>query len=234
MPLRDAAATWPLPKLDQVEIAYSTSDRFGEEEGFLEPHEEFAQKVKATVTGVIYADSESGRTVVPLGTLAFARIDLTEVGGMDTLSHVFDSHSREWNGYWDVGLRIFGESEDERADDFALADSLLLLDRLELVPEARGHGLGLHVLARAIRTWGGNAVVALTAWPPGDGDPRSDALGDEEEAAAGEALARYWSRLGFERQKDARPPVLVGFDGSLDFYETIVRYCQWHSPDEQA
>ena len=42
---------------------------------------------------------------------------------------------------------------------------LLIVDRVVIAPRARGHALGLHAAARAIRTWGDDALVVATAFP---------------------------------------------------------------------
>lgn len=90
---------------------------------------------------------------------------------------------------------------DEDAQETHLG--LLILDRIELVPWARGHGIGLHVLARAIRTWSDtDCLVVLTAHPPG-------VTGQQGRAGAAK-LARYWAQLGLKRVKGTSPPILTG------------------------
>ncbi|MET0602113.1 MAG: hypothetical protein ABW167_09015 [Baekduia sp.] len=124
---------------------------------------------------------------------------------------MLDSHSSEWLRYLDV------------VDEDDLATHLLILDRIEFASEARGYGIGLHALARAIRTWGsGQVMVVLTAWPPG-------AEGEAGEAG-GEALARYWSKLGLERiASDGDSPILVGRRWLADDGE-VEALSRWEAP----
>src|SRR4051794_2062299 len=85
-----------LPRLDAVEMAYKTSDRFGaDQEG--EPYMRYVQAAGADIIGVSYDDSHDEGRRIPLGTLELALIDLYEVGG--ELWEVLDSHSSEWTRY---------------------------------------------------------------------------------------------------------------------------------------
>jgi GNAT superfamily N-acetyltransferase len=197
-----------------VEITYTTVDRFGYDETF-DLDLRVTQTISGQIIGVYFEEGSTDETHVPLGTIELARIDLREINET-MLIDVFDSHSIEWVRYIEVVDRI------RKEDDFVLAPAILVLDRAEFVPEARGHGLGLHVLARAIRTWGDDALVVLTAWPP-------EAVGAEAQAA-GEALARYWQRLGLERMVDLDMPILVGRMWDRDPHEIVERLSTWESP----
>jgi hypothetical protein len=146
---------------------------------------------------------------VPLGSLTLARIDLWEVG--DRYFDVLDAESSEWAAYIDI--------VEPAGDELRF---LLIVDRVELVPWARGHDIGLHVVARAIRTWGDEALVALTAYPPG-------ARGGIGKAGA-KALSRHWSRLGLEQVKGSDPPILTGDGNSRELDDTIRKLSAWHPP----
>lgn len=208
-------ATWSLPRLSAVDITYTTTDRYGHEN--VDPDLRFVQMIGGEITGVSYEDGSTDPTIVPLGTIELARIDLREIDET-TLIEIFDSHSSEWTRYIEVVDRIRDED-----DDFGAADAILVVHRAEIVPEARGHGLGLHTCARAIRTWGDGALVVLTAWPP-------DSRGAEDRAA-GEALARYWQRLGLERMD---MPILVGRMWLTGPHEILAQLSSWEPPESSA
>ena len=198
-----------MSKFDSIEIAYSTPDRFGSDQDG-DPHHQYVQYVYGEIAGVYYDPYTDERVKTPLGTLELAVIDLFEVG--EELFDALDSHSGEWERY------------DGVVDEDEPASHLMILDRIEIIPEARGHGVGLHALARAIRTWatGSMVMVVLTAWPPG-------VTGDQG-AAGAEALTRYWSRLALEQvDSNGDSPILVGYlwcdDGGA-----INELCQWEPP----
>jgi GNAT superfamily N-acetyltransferase len=200
-------------QFDSIEIAYTTSDRFGDDQDS-DPHMRHVQYVQGAITGInygqIYADDE--RREVSLGTLSFAIIDLYEA---EELFEVLDSRSPEWLRYLDV------------VEDDEPATHLMILDRIEIAPEARGHGIGLHALARVIRTWAsGQVMVVLTAWPPG-------AEGDEGKAGS-EALVRYWSKLALERvASDGDSPILVGRRWLADDGE-VEALSQWEPQEDET
>jgi GNAT superfamily N-acetyltransferase len=218
---RGRPATWSLPTLVRVEITYTTEDRYDEETPVDESS--FPQTIHGEVIGVVYG--VGGDDAVRLGHVELARIDLYEAG--DRLYDVLDSHSGEWESYHSVVRRW---DDDET---FVPPSFLLILHRLELVEEARGHGLGLHVLARAIRTWArdAQALVVLTA---GSSIEREDE-DEERERRASESLSRYWQRLGLEPVKMAsNAAVLAAYSDSAAFEKTIARHCVWTSPTQAS
>ncbi len=190
-----------------IEIVYRTWDRFGSDQRLGEPNIARVQRVVGEIAGVL--DYEPERRVVSLGSVRLGRIDLYEVG--DAYMEVLDAVSSEWTAYVDV---VEAERYVERF--------LLVVDLVEVAEWARGHGIGLHAVARAIRTWGEESLVVMIAWPPGAEGP--------EGRAAGEALARHWSRLGLARFGDGSPPVLSGSTDSPEVEEALVALCDWHSP----
>jgi GNAT superfamily N-acetyltransferase len=204
---------WSLPRLDLVDIIYTAKDRFGGLEA--DPGDLYAQDISVTVTGIVWP--EAGDTVeVPLGRGQLSVLDLLEIGE-DGLWEVLD-RSQEWNGYTALLPELGGPLEDK--------SSLLILDRLDLVPEARGHGLGLHVLARAMETWARPfGAVALKAAPT-----TIETRGPKWRRGC-EALAAYWSQLGFERLGTTQPPLLYA-DADLGTVWDSWRHftSTWQSP----
>ena len=124
--------------LTGIEMVYRTLDRF--EHQHADPNIAYAERIEAEVTGVDY---ESDRRV-RLGSVSLVRIDFWEVG--DRWFDVLDAESSEWAAYHDV---VADAGDDDRF--------LLIVDRAEIVEWARGHDIGLHAVARAIRTWGEDA-----------------------------------------------------------------------------
>jgi hypothetical protein len=176
--------------------------------------------ITGEIFGLVYDESPSGvKTRTPLGTLALAKIDVYE---SDDLVDVLDSNSDLWTNYADVATRL----EEGDVEDFPFVRSLVIVDEIELRSDARGHGLGLHVLARAIQSWAMNEVVVLTVWLP------TDVQGDARKAGA-EALARYWSRLGFKRLPGHEEPVMLGNGTKQTFVDNISAWAgTWESPGE--
>lgn len=152
-----------------IEITYKTDDRYGSPNAG--PNDAYAQRIYAEIEGL----TDDWERRVPLGFITLARIDIWEAGGR--LLDVLDAESGEWTAYAAV-------LDSDRYDPHAL----LIVDRAEIEPWARGYGIGLNAVARAIRTWGSDAVVALTAFPPG-GSGAKGKVGSEK-------LRRYWSQLG--------------------------------------
>jgi GNAT superfamily N-acetyltransferase len=211
--------TWSLPWPDTVEIVYTTRDRYTDHLAGLDPNVAYAQRIKGTITGITYDhDRDDPEVRTPLGTLSLVSIDVDEAG--DELLEVLDAESEEWINYDRLAIRVMNAQAGDPADgdeDLTMVDSFVIIDRMELVPEARGHGLGLHVLARAIRTWTsqGLALVTLSAWPTDGNVDEDDEEARERRCQGGEALARYWSQLGLERlpkdeDEDSNVPVLWG------------------------
>jgi GNAT superfamily N-acetyltransferase len=227
-----AASSWPLPCFDKVDIDYRLSDIWANAGS--DPHIEYVEYV----WGEVYGVRSGGATRDQLGTLGLARIDLNrlEARGVE-LAMVLDSHSLEWShSYGGIELA---------ADDgsFGLLDSsnaLLIVDRVQLIPEARGHDLGLHALARALRTWmrEGDFVV-LDTYPIEEDGVRLDEPDDIEERAtvmaAAERLAAHWAKLGFKRATEPGEwPVLSAHSRWQDLDDAVHAYCSWSSPSNAA
>jgi hypothetical protein len=98
MPASNSAhrtGTWSLPKLDTVEIAYTTDDRFAAD--WFEPHLRDAQIFHGAVTGCAWSDDTTIETRLPLGAVGVAYIDLDDCTW--PLREVLDSYSNEWLAY---------------------------------------------------------------------------------------------------------------------------------------
>ena len=200
----DTTTQATLSDLSRIEITYRTSDRFGDDR-LGDPNIAYVQHVYAEIEG--WNLEEDFR--VALGHLSLARIDLWEVG--DQFLDVLDAESTEWTSYFNV---LESTDDDPRF--------LLIFDRAEIVPWARGHDIGLHAVARAIRTWGEDALVVLTAFPPGGTG--------QERRAGGEALSRHWSRLGLKRVEGSVPPLLTGTTESDQLADAIAELSDWRPP----
>jgi hypothetical protein len=146
-----------------------------------------------------------------LGSVTLARIDLWEVGGQ--WFDVLEAESSEWASYYEA---VQSAREAERF--------LVIVDRVTVVEWARGHGLGLHAVARALRTWADDsALVMLIAFPLG---------GEEGERGrrAGEALAGYWGRLGLDRVEGEWPPMMIGSTADAHLERAVIALCDWPAP----
>lgn len=128
---------------------------------------------------------------------------------------VLEAHSSQVAEYFDP---IFGSSAPdfshqvlEMLDYDIFGGNLLILDRLEILPQYRGKGIGLRVLHHMIERFSpGAAVVAMKPFPLQFEFPSSDAqkrwrarLGldqlSTDKGLATEKLRQYYSKLGFLR-----------------------------------
>lgn len=98
-------------------------------------------------------------------------------------------------------------------DDDVWPGNVLILDRLEILPEFRGHNLGLVVMRRLIERFGAGAgVVAIKPFPlqreltqqDEDGWRQKMRLDDFERdmRRASARLRRHYAKLGFKFMKD--------------------------------
>jgi hypothetical protein len=192
---------FPWPEVRSVDIEYSVRDRFGPG-GVVEPCDALVDHV----SGMINARTGGERRRI--GALQLARVHLWQCGAGD-LHEVLDSHSAEWCRY--------GQLPELRRPAATWPRHLLILDRLQLIADARGRDLGLHAAARAIRSWEDDSLVVLTAWPPGSS-------GIEGRAGAA-ALARHWARLGLRRLPQSDPPILRAATSALG--DTLAALSAW-------
>lgn len=97
---------------------------------------------------------------------------------------------------YDLAATAFGPdgflAEDLAEQAEAVEAGVLFLDRVEVVPEHRGHGYGWQLAADLITTLGRGCGAVVTFPAPYDG--RADSQ-EREDACA--RLSVYWSRIGF-------------------------------------
>jgi GNAT superfamily N-acetyltransferase len=184
---------------------------------------------------VVGADEEDKRTIA-----GSFRVSYIDVGAaMNAGASVFDifDYTQELCDYYsaifdDETLNASAELNRLFEEDI-WPGNVLILDRLEILPEFRGHDLGLVVIRRLIERFGAGAgVVAMTPFPLQHGCARDDDGEDEEEKdwrqkmrydnfdknlqrAIGR-LRRYYAKLGFKLMKgtpfmfrDAQRPLPV-------------------------
>jgi hypothetical protein len=190
--------------LSGVEITYRLRDRFRADHSEV-PH---VDHVFADIHGVIAGAEGAAVEHVALGELKLGRLDLWDAD----YAAVLDAHSGEWEGYIDL--------VDAAGPD--LPRFLLIVDRVEIARWARGHAIGLHAAARAIRIWGDDALVVLTAFP-------LDGPSDTRQARAA-ALSRYWARLGLDQVTRSNPPLLCGWANSDRMAGALEVLSDWQPP----
>jgi hypothetical protein len=201
-----AAASTPVAAVSDIEITYHLRDRFDADHRAL-PH---VDHVFADIHGVIAGPEGAPVERVALGALKLGRLDLWDAGA--DYADVLDAHSGEWEGYIDV--------VDAAGPD--LPRFLLIVDRVMIARWARGHAIGLHAAARAIRIWGDDALVVLTAFP-------FDGPSDTRHARAA-ALSRYWARLALDPVTGSNPPLLYGWANSDRMTSTLQALSAWQPP----
>jgi GNAT superfamily N-acetyltransferase len=227
------AATWSLSQFERIDLTYTTDDRYGHDWVYGDPDRKFAQSIRGDVVGIAFPDN-APELHVPLGTVELAKIDLWEVEQHgESIAMVLDSHSADW-------VEFFPLVDEDTCPLDHEAHSLVIADRVRIVPEARGHRLGLHVLARALRTWAEGDSLGVIGLVAGTTEREELAEPSEEEwnnvlLPIGEKLAAYWGRLGFERLDPAvattRLPMLYADVDYAPFWRTIDGYCgEWQSP----
>jgi GNAT superfamily N-acetyltransferase len=204
-------------RFDYVEITYSSRDRFEMESP--NPDTRYAQDFVGEIFGLGYDDATDSDARSVVGTVRFSLIDVYEAD--EALIEALDARSAEWiNSYSEIARRLIDGDDPEL---FGLR-RLLIVDEMELRPEVRGHGLGLHVLSRVVRSWGSDAATVLVASPLGS--EGQDELGSE-------ALVGYWSRLGFELfGGETEEAVLLGNGAREDFWSKIVAASVWEGSAE--
>ncbi len=201
-----AAASAPVAAVSDVEITYHLRDRFDADHRAL-PH---VDHVFADIRGVIAGPEGAALERVALGTLKLGRLDLWDAGA--DYANVLDAHSGEWEGYIEL--------VDAAGPD--LPRFLLIVDRVVIARWARGHAIGLHAAARAIRIWGDDALVVLTAFP-------FDGPSDTRQSRAA-ALSRYWARLGLDPVTGSNPPLLCGWANSDQMAGALGVLSAWQPP----
>ncbi len=157
-----------------------------------------------------YNDDSEGYGI-PAGRLIAHRIEITRAMNQGrTIWDIFDSIDAELSDYWEALFeedKIRPEIENLLEPSFNGSD-LLIIDRVEVLSEFRGHNLGLMMTQRAIECLSsGCQYVAIRPFPL-QFSPRADkeklkrtGYGTfvRTESAAIEKLRRYWATIGFVR-----------------------------------
>lgn len=177
-------------------------------------YEDFVAPMTATQwhQGTVRRYQEDGEdeTFTVIGTLDVAIIDLYDLRD-ESLLEALDGHSSEWSDYYNyltVGKEIEAFSEKYLDSSDAIC-RLLIFDSMRLDEDERGKGLGLHLLARALRTFQQSTDLSLLT--AGSLEKRERRQDDEAASlAATEKLANYWSRLDFTRIEDSAMMALHG------------------------
>lgn len=168
------------------------------------------------VSGNVSVFDTSGREACVLGSFVLRQIDVD--GAITERESVFDVFDQtqstmdyfelyEGNGYT-LKSRVLKALGCE--DYFGLPSGLLIIDRLELRPEYRGHGYGLAAMKSLIMRFRmGAAVVAIKPFPLQfegkvvDGPEELSRRGLEaygrDEARCTRRLVTHYGRLGFKR-----------------------------------
>lgn len=127
-----------------------------------------------------------------------------------------DAHSQE---LLDIASVLFDPEDDDLRDDVdralqgVIESNVLVLDRIEVVPEHRGHGVGLAAASRFLKTFSGGCGIAICKPFPLQFEFAAKmkpewvermGLGkfDQDQNTATPKLEAYWGRLGFERLLD--------------------------------
>jgi len=167
-------------------------------------------------------DDNDGREFVGKFRLYYVDVERAINEGMP-LFNVFDAHSHIVE-YYDA---VFGSNAPDFSDRLikllnhdVLGSNVLVLDRLEILPQYRGSKLGLSIMRHMIRRFAaGAAIVAIKPFPlqfevePSSGDERKwrTDLGlvqlPKDKRVATKKLCDYYSKLGFLRI--SRTPFMV-------------------------
>jgi hypothetical protein len=169
-----------------------------------EPDREFIQTIDGEMR-----DRASGTII---GRLSASLVQVGRISDAgEGLFDVMDGHSSEMAQYHAAFFKPKGwDYKETIRRQFAdiLSLDLLVLDRAEIEPPHRKHGLGLLAISRTIDVFGANcALVAMkpfplqfaqyldSGWraPEGVQDPTA------EFRIARQKLCRYWERAGFKR-----------------------------------
>jgi GNAT superfamily N-acetyltransferase len=165
---------------------------------------------EGTVVGTNEAEEEA-----EVGRFRLSYIDVC--GAMDVGASVFDifDYSQETCDYYSAifDIETLGASArlTKLFKDEIWPSNVLILDRLEILPEFRGHSLGLVVMRRLIERFGaGTGVVAIKPFPLQHEDAREEEQWrqrmklDQLDKSLRRATAKlrwHYAKLGFKFMK---------------------------------
>ncbi|MGK2964028.1 MAG: hypothetical protein ACSLFM_00300 [Tepidiformaceae bacterium] len=118
----------------------------------------------------------------------------------DDLYQICDAHSKD--------LADMFRTVDSFLLPLGPFDGLFFLSLVELEPEYRGSGLGLHFVAQALRLFGSDCAYAILQPFPQQFADQPDAVASHAFQSGLEALRRHWARLGFQPVSDFGEMVL--------------------------
>lgn len=171
---------------------------------------------------LLSVDADDARSLVGKFRIYYVDVGRAVDEGMPVFD-VFDSYSHTV-GYYDA---IFGAKSPDFSDRLmkllnydVVGSNVLILDRLEVLPQYRRRGVGLRIMRNMMKRFGGGAaVVAIKPFPlqfevePSNEDERKwrTELGlgqlPKNEPVATKKLRDYYGRLGFLRV--SRTPFMV-------------------------
>jgi GNAT superfamily N-acetyltransferase len=153
--------------------------------------------------------------ILVLGGPGSADDSLTEIG---ELAAMIIRISQAQEAQWDVSTtldaysgecadctKLFDDNDYTEAvqklfDYDVCVDDILLVTRIEIKPEYRGHNVGLVAMRALIDMFGkGCGLVVCQPFPLQYGGNTPVAHDDKEYQKALEKLRKYWSRVGFKR-----------------------------------
>jgi len=141
-------------------------------------------------------DGSASSDVLPVD-IGYAHVLIFNLEPGDDIRDYADRRSGTWVDNGGGGRRrgLAGEPDE---DDGGQATHVLVLDRVWLRTEWRGHGLGPIIAAAVIERLGRGCHVAA-CYPAPFENPSQDA--DERQLSI-EALGRLWSKVGFTHWRD--------------------------------
>lgn len=183
-----------------------------------------------TTSGELIRANDDSEALAGKFTLHYVDVDRAMDEKM-SIFDVFDAYSHTFE-YHDA---LFGANSPDFSDRLtktlkheAFGGNVLILDRLEILPEYRGRGLGLSVMRRLIKRFsGGAAIVVMKPYP----------LQFESETRD-QAKEAWRSELGLAelgRNQRAATKKLFDYYGRLDFVRIsgtpfMVRSTMWSLP----
>lgn len=188
--IRPALTPEQRDQVRRIRLDYDSSQHVEPDVDGGEPH---IALWSVTANVVEHDEDESWET--PIGTMAIAQASVWQRGLLDA----FDALGGDLFTIAEKVLDPRRDDIDERLEDMIEGTSpqMLILDRVELVPEWRGHGLGPFLAGLAIErlTPHGSFVATIPAPPLGelDGAARQQVI---------QKLCRTWGSLGFEQFTD--------------------------------
>ncbi|HEV8297650.1 MAG TPA: hypothetical protein VGQ20_10140 [Acidimicrobiales bacterium] len=156
---------------------------------------------------------------IPIGSGEIVFVDLTRVSmARANALRMLDSHP---GGVLKVAEEVLTESGDgfvpelQNQCDMTLCSQLLVLDRVRVVPQWRGHGLGPIIAAHVIDVLASQHTLTACYPAPVEGD----AVSGPGRARAMDALGRTWAKVGFEHFRN--DIWVLGFQAFNEHFVTV-------------